>query len=463
MAYNKLHESDLEILRRIVGAEHLKTGRSELDLHARDESFHEPHRPEVVVWPQNAQEISEILKHANERLIPVTPWAAGTSLEGNPIPLYGGIALDLRQMNRVIEIRPDDLQATVEPGLDFVALNKRLRPFGLFFPPDPGATATLGGMVANDAKGIRAIKYGSTGDHVLRLEVVLPNGQIIQTGSYARRSSSGYDLKRLFIGSEGTLGVFTQITLKLAGIPAEYLAAVASFDSLADASQSVVEIIRAGLQPAALELLDAETIRLVKSFRGLELDEIPTLFMEFQGSSRAALEEDLQIVEEFCHEHCCLRFQSGFGRGERDRLWEGRYSVHDAIRAGFPQLAALVVDVAVPISHYSEIVRCAQRELGRSSLIGPTFGHAGAGNLHVEILYRPENRAERTRAHAANETIVFQALALGGTATGEHGVGIGKIPFMAREHGAGLELMKSIKRLLDPNHILNPEKLFAVG
>jgi D-lactate dehydrogenase (cytochrome) len=460
MAYNRLRETDLTILRRIVGAERLSVGSSELDLHARDESFHESHRPEIVLWPQSAHEISEILEYANEQLISVTPWAAGTSLEGNPIPLYGGIVLDLRQMDRVIEIRPDDLQATVEPGLDFVALNKRLRSFGLFFPPDPGATATLGGMVANDAKGIRAIKYGSTGDHVLKLEIVLPSGQIIQVGSHALRSSSGYDLKSLFIGSEGTLGVFTQITLKLAGIPAEYLAAIAGFDSLDEATPAVAKIIQTGLQPAALELLDAETVRLVNRFKQLELAEVPTLFMEFQGSSRAALEEDLQIVEAICREQRCLQFQAGLGRAERDRLWEGRYSVHDAIRAGYPRRAAIVVDVAVPISCYPEIVRCAQNALERSSLIGPTFGHAGAGNLHVEILYQSESQAERERAHAANEAIVLRALELGGTATGEHGIGIGKIPFMAREHGASLELMKSVKRLIDPNNIMNPGKLF---
>jgi D-lactate dehydrogenase (cytochrome) len=461
MIFNKLQKADLDVLRRIVSAQRLSTGSSELDLHARDESFHEPHRPEVVLWPQSAQEISEILRYANERSVPVTPWAAGTSLEGNPIPMHGGIVVDLRQMNHVIEVRPDDLQVTVEPGLDFVALNKKLSAHGLFFPPDPGATATIGGMVANNAKGIRAIKYGSTGDQVLKLEVALPSGEIIQTGSYAMRSSSGYDLKSLFVGSEGTLGVFTQITLKLAGIPAEYLAAMADFPSLTGATRAVAQMIQAGLEPAALELLDALTVKLVNRFKGLQLTERPTLFIEFQGSSQAALAEEWQITQQICQDQGCTAFQSGFGRRERDRLWEGRYGVHDSIRAAYPQMAALVVDVAVPISRYSEIVRYAQRELERSSLIGPTFGHAGAGNLHVEILFNPASRVEEERAHETNEAIVFQALELGGTATGEHGVGMGKIPFMAREHGASLELMKSVKRLLDPHNIMNPGKFFA--
>lgn len=459
--FNSIKPADLKALSRIVGPESLSTGVSQLELHAHDESFHTPHRPEVVLWAKNTQQVGQILEYANRRLIPVTPWAAGTSLEGNPIPIRGGIALDLGRMNRLIELRPADLQATVEPGLDFVTLNKRLSKQGLFFPPDPGAAAALGGMVANNAKGIRALKYGSTGDQVLKLEVVLPSGEIIQTGSYALRSSSGYDLVSLFVGSEGTLGVFTQITLKLAGLPAEFLAATAGFASLDQATQAVAQLIAAGLQPAALELLDQETVRLVNRFQQLQLPDRPMLFMEFQGSSRRALQEDLRLAKGICAEHQAIKFGSGFGQEERDRLWAGRYGVHDAIRAGYPQMAALVVDVAVPISAYPQIAQYAQQQLQEDRLVGPAFGHAGAGNLHLEILYRPDDEAEHDLAHQANQAIVLRALELGGTATGEHGVGLGKRQFMAREHGASLELMKRIKQLLDPNNIMNPGKIFG--
>ncbi|HIC96573.1 TPA: FAD-binding oxidoreductase, partial [Candidatus Bipolaricaulota bacterium] len=358
-----LSEEDLNRIRGIVGPERLSTGESELDLHSRDESHHPSSRPEVVVWPRSAEEISEILIFANSRRIPVTPWAGGTSLEGNPIPIRGGLVLDMRLMDRILWIRPEDLQVRVEAGLDFVRLNKKLERYGLFFPPDPGAVATIGGMVANDAKGIRAMKYGSTGDHVLQMEVVLPTGEIVELGSRAQRSSSGYDLKRLFIGSEGTLGVITEVTLLLSGLPEEFLAAVVSFSGIEEAAISVAELIQTGLIPAALEFMDEETVALINEFNGLALPERATLFLEFQGSGRAALEEDLQLVEQICAGCGCARLEAGLGREERDRLWEARHLVHDTIRKAFPRSVSIVVDVAVPISHYPEIVVHTKRVL----------------------------------------------------------------------------------------------------
>jgi D-lactate dehydrogenase (cytochrome) len=453
-----LSGEDLDRLRAIVGPERLSTGESELELHSKDESYHPPSRPEVVIWPRSAEEISAILKLANSRGIPVTPWAGGTSLEGNPIPIRGGIVLDMRLMDRLLWVKPQDLQARVEAGLDFVRLNKRLERYGLFFPPDPGAVATIGGMVANDAKGVRAMKYGSTGDHVLELEVVLPTGEIVEVGSRAWRSSSGYDLKRLFIGSEGTLGVITAITLRLQGLPAEFLAAVASFAALEEAAEAVAELVGAGLIPAALEFMDEETVTLINKFNGLALPESPTLFLEFQGSGRAALEDDLQLMREVCAD--ALRLEAGLGREERDRLWEARHLIHDTIRKAFPGIAGIVVDVAVPLSCYPEIVEYAKRALKEHGLKGYLFGHAGLGGLHVEILYHPGEREEQARAEAANAAIVHRALELEGTATGEHGVGLGKRRFMEKEHGLSLELMRKIKALLDPNGIMNPGKIF---
>jgi len=458
-----LSEEDLNRIRGIVGPERLSTGESELDLHSRDESHHPSSRPEVVVWPRSAEEISEILIFANSRRIPVTPWAGGTSLEGNPIPIRGGLVLDMRLMDRILWIRPEDLQVRVEAGLDFVRLNKKLERYGLFFPPDPGAVATIGGMVANDAKGIRAMKYGSTGDHVLQMEVVLPTGEIVELGSRAQRSSSGYDLKRLFIGSEGTLGVITEVTLLLSGLPEEFLAAVVSFSGIEEAAISVAELIQTGLIPAALEFMDEETVALINEFNGLALPERATLFLEFQGSGRAALEEDLQLVEQICAGCGCARLEAGLGREERDRLWEARHLVHDTIRKAFPRSVSIVVDVAVPISHYPEIVVHTKRVLQEHGLKGFAFGHAGLGGLHVEILYPPEEQGEpaqaQARAEEANAAIVRRALELEGTATGEHGVGLGKRRFMEEEHGPSLELMRRIKALLDPNGIMNPGKI----
>ena len=453
-----LKPEEIEELLEIVGPERLSTGESELALHSRDESHHRPHRPEVVLWPRTAAEISRILVFANLKRTPVTPWAAGTSLEGNPIPVKGGLVLDLRLMDRICWIRPEDLQACVEPGANFVRLNEKLKRYGLFFPPDPGATATIGGMVANDAKGIRAMKYGSTGDHILEMEIVLPTGEIVEVGSRALRSSSGYDLKRLFIGSEGTLGVITEVTLQLSGLPAEFLTAVVSFRALEEAAGAVAELVAAGLAPAALEFLDQETAALVNGFNDLNLPERPTLFIELQGSSRAALEDDLKIVEQVCSG--CEGMETGIGREERDRLWEARHLVHDTIRKAFPGIAGIVVDVAVPISRYPEIIEFSKRALRKHDVHGYAFGHAGSGNLHVELLYHPDNPDDRAQAEAANEEIVLHALDLEGTATGEHGVGLGKRKFMLREHGASLELMRKIKGILDPNGIMNPGKIF---
>jgi D-lactate dehydrogenase (cytochrome) len=453
-----LSQADLEFFQSVVGRERFATGESELDLHAHDESAHTSQRPSIVLWPIRTEEISKIVTYANERKISITPYAAGTSLEGNPIPVQGGIVLDMRKMDQILDLRIHDLQVTVQPGLDFKKLNEKLKKHGLFFPPDPGATATLGGMVANNAKGIRAIKYGSTGDQVLSLEVVLPSGQIIKCGTRAMRTSSGYDLVKLFVGSEGTLGVITEVTVRLTGLPREFMAVVACFDSVERATQTVVQMVQAGLAPAALEFIDTGIIQLVNQFKRISLREAPTLFIEFQGSSRVALEDEIHFVKELCEENQCKNFASGVGREERDRLWEARYSVHESIKSAYPGQRGYVVDVAVPISAYPEIVRFANEAINSRKLVGPVFGHADGGNLHAEILYAPNDASQQKLAKEANTAIVNRALDLGGTATGEHGVGIGKREFMPKEHGASLELMRQIKTLIDPNGIMNPGK-----
>ena len=438
----------------------MSTGESILDLHGKDESFHPRQKPEVVVWPLRAEEISDILKMANERRIPVTPWGAGTSLEGNPIPVRGGIVLNLQQMSHILELREEDLQVRVEPGVIYKELNQFLSRHGLFFPPDPGAGASIGGMVANNASGVRTIKYGATKDFVLQMEVVLPSGEMIRTGTNAVKSSSGYDLCRLFVGSEGTLGVVTEVTLRLVGLPAEFMAAIIQFHSVRDATDTVSQIMRSGLSPAALELLDTPVVRMVNRHKNLSLEEHPTLFVEFHGTSTAGLKEELEVVKEICADHGSVYFHSGIGREERNRLWEARYDVHEAIKVSHPGLSPLVIDTAVPISRYPDLVEWSEKVMAKREVTGFAFGHAGSGNLHMEILGQPEKEAEWCHVLEAGEEIVGFALECKGTATGEHGIGIGKRKFMEKEHGSSVKVMKQIKDLLDPKGIMNPGKIF---
>jgi len=460
MEYGKVTDKELEFIRSIVGPERMSIGESILDLHSKDESFHQRRKPEVVVWPLSSAEISQILKMANEDRIPVTPWGAGTSLEGNPIPVEGGIVLDLQQMNRILELRTEDLQVRVEAGVIYKELNQTLSRHGLFFPPDPGASATIGGMVGNNASGIRTIKYGATKDFILSMVVVLPSGEIIHVGTNAIKTSSGYDLCRLFVGSEGTLGVVTEVTLRLIGLPAEFMAAIAQFNPIREATDTVIQIMRSGLSPAALEFLDAPTVQVVNQFKKLSLEERPTLFIEFHGASAAGLREELEMVKEICGENRSFRFDAGIGREERNRLWEARYGVRESIKVNNPGFYPLVIDTAVPISKYSDMVEWGQRIVEKKGLKGYAFGHAGSGNLHMEILGIPEKKAQWQKVREAEEEIVHFALECGGTATGEHGIGIGKKKFMKKEHGGSLTLMKRIKKLLDPNGIMNPGKIF---
>ena len=460
MGYGKLTDRELDFLKGVVGSERMSLGESVLDLHGKDESFHPKRRPDLVIWPLSAEEISQILRMANEIRIPVTPWGAGTSVEGNPNPVEGGIVLDLQQMNHVLQLRTEDLQVRVEAGVIYKELNQYLSRFGLFFPPDPGAAATIGGMVGNNASGIRTIKYGSTKDFVLNMVVVLPSGEIIRTGTNAVKSSSGYDLCRLFVGSEGTLGVVTEVTLRLIGIPPEFMAAVVQFNTVREATDTVFQIIRSGLSPAALELLDRQTVQVVNRYKKLSLEEKPTLFIEFHGTSAISLKEDLELVKEICADHRYLRFDSGIGREEKNRLWEARHDVHEAIKVNNPGLSSLVIDTAVPISKYPDMVEWGQEVVAKRGLKGYAFGHAGSGNLHMEILGILEEEGQWQKVQEAGEEIVNFALECGGTATGEHGVGIGKKKFMKREHGESLKLMKQIKELLDPNGIMNPGKIF---
>ncbi len=453
-------QSQMETLASFVAPDCFSTGQSNRELHTKDISPHRGKLPAGIIWPVTTEEVSAVLAYAYGADIPVTPWGAGTSTEGNPLPMRGGLVMDMTRMDRIIAIRPQDLQADVQPGVFRKTLNQRTGRSGLFFPPDPGADATIGGMIANNASGVQTIKYGATKDYVMRLVVVLPDGRVIHTGGKAHKSSSGYDLTRLFVGSEGTLGVVTEATLKLAGIPVAHLAATVVFETLEAASQTVAVLMGSGLAPAALELLTPELIGLMNREKGLGLAEKPSLFCEFHGVSEAALHETAVLADALCRDGGALAFKTGVTERERKELWRARHEAWETIHRAFPGRETLIVDAAVPISSYPQMVVFSQQQLNENNAVGFVFGHAGDGNLHVVMVGDPADDGQWGSLEAINDAIVHRAVALGGTCTGEHGIGIGKRKFMQLEHGGGYELMKQIKEMIDPKGLMNPGKIF---
>ena len=460
MNFNTLSDTHLKNFQAMVAPDRFSSGDSILDLHAKDQSRHPACRPEAVVWPQTAAEVAAILKYANEHRIPVTGWGAGSSLEGNPIPVCRGLVLDFTRMNRILTIREEDFQADVEPGVVYQDLNEKLRHTGLFFPPDPGARATLGGMIANNASGTRTVLYGSTRDYVMRLVVALASGELIELGTRASKSSSGYSLINLFVGSEGTLGIVVEATMRLVGFPAEYSAAVATFPSVAAAARTVYELKRSGLNPAALELLGPECIALMNQEEKLGLAVEPTLFLEFHGASTSQLAEVLDSAKDICAAEGCRDFRPGLGRAERDRIFKARHALGEMIQHNHPEHHILIMDVAVPITRYIELLAEMQAEVKAHGLIAYTLSHAGNGNVHLNIAGRKDDPAEWDLVQKVSERLVLKTIALGGTATGEHGVGLGKRKYMPTQHGTGLAWMRRVKDLFDPNGILNPGKIF---
>ena len=461
MRFNAVNQTHIKDLQSMVAADRISTGESVLDLHAKDQSRHAPCRPEVVIWPLNASEVAATLNYANENLISVTGWGSGSSLEGNPIPVEKGIVLDLTRMDRILEIREEDFQADLEPGVIYQDLNEKLRHTGLFFPPDPGARATIGGMIANNASGTRTVYYGSTKDYVLRLSVALANGEIIELGTRASKTSSGYDLIRLFVGSEGTLGIVVGATVRLVGLPVEFSAAIATFPTIDAAGKTVVEIIRSGLNPATLELLGPECVELMNREENLNLNLSPTLFMEFHGTTTSQLVEVLEMVEEICNMQGGLKFEPGVGRAERDRIFKARHGLGEMILRNHPDCDIMIMDVAVPITAYSELIATMKAEMAKTNLACYYFSHAGNGNVHLNIAGKKGDTQDWNLIDQIVQRLVQRSIDLGGTATGEHGIGLGKRKFMKAEHGTSLEWMKKVKSLFDPNGILNPGKIFS--
>lgn len=446
----------LDQLSAIVGAENISTGDSDLNLHSHDQGFHDAHLPEVVVWVETAQQVADILKFANEHHIPVTAWGVGSSLEGNPIPIHGGILLSMVKMDTVIEVHADDFQVTVEAGKPHKDLNRDLAKYGLFFPPDPGANATIGGMLANNAAGIRTVKYGASKDNVLAMQVALADGRLIQLGSRSIKQSAGYNLLQLFVGSEGTLGIITSATLKLAPVPQFRTTMVASFEQVEDAVETVVAIRGSGIDVAALEFLDATAaMLLIRS--GINIQPNPSLLLEVHSAHSESMTADIALVREICEEMNSASFVAITDHTEQHKLWEARHSAYETLVRNNPDMKFQVMDVAVPISKYPEIIAFGREQLSKYNINAALIGHAGDGNIHLTI---PFNDAESlSNVKAINSAIVGKAIELGGTSTGEHGVGLGKKAYMQSEHGTALDVMRSIKQTLDPNNILNPSKV----
>ena len=447
-----------ELLQLVPDESRVSTSESVRRQHGEDLSYHAAHEPDAVVFAETTDEVAAVLRFANERGIAVTPFGAGTSLEGNTIPLRGGISLDLTRMTRILEVRADDLQADVQAGVPRSALNAAAGQFGLFFPVDPGADATLGGMAATNASGTTTVRYGGMRAQVLALEVVLADGSVVRTGNRAVKSSAGYNLTALFVGSEGTLGVITELTLRLYGIPDYIVAVRAAFPDVESACRAAATMIGSGVAVSRCELVDSETIRQVNDFKGTDYEQTPHLFVEF-GGSEAGVAGDLDATREIAEGEGCTSFTSERDAAARARLWDARHNALHALLHAVPGKRPYTTDVCVPVSQLPAAIRLGHRLVDETGLLGHIVGHVGDGNYHIAVMLDPDDPAEVARAKALNERIVEDALARGGTSTGEHGIGIGKKEFLEREHGDLLPLMRGIKQLLDPNGILNPGKI----
>jgi D-lactate dehydrogenase (cytochrome) len=402
-----------------------------------------------------------VLAYANENRVPVVPFGAGTSLEGHVIPLHGGISLDLTRMSAIVALRPDDLTVTVQPGVTRSQLEAAAGPHGLFFPVDPGADATLGGMAATNASGTTTVRYGGMRTHVLELEVVLADGRIVRAGTRAAKTSAGYSLSNLFIGSEGTLGVITELTLRLHPIPEHVVVARAAFPSVEAACRAAAAIIGVGVPVLRCELLDAMTIAALNAFSGTSFPVSPYLFIEF-GGSQAGVAGDLETTKELAEDEGATAFESESDPTARAQIWGARHNALMASLALAPGSRAMTTDVAVPVSELAAAIEHARDALDASDLRGGIVGHVGDGNFHVAFLLDPDDAASIAQADALNRAVVEDALARGGTCTGEHGIGYGKLEYLALEHGDLLPIMRGIKDLLDPHGIMNPGKVVAL-
>ena len=448
-------------LRALLG-DRCTTNATQIEHHSHGESWHPPGAPDVVVFPLSTEDVSGIVIAAARHRAPVVAFGVGSSLEGHVNAVRGGISVDLSRMNRVLRVSADDLDCDVEAGVTHRQLNKVLANTGVRFWVDPGADATIGGMAATRASGTTAVRYGTMREAVLGLDVVLADGRVIHTGGRARKSASGYDLTRLFVGSEGTLGIITAVTLRLYGLPESVSAAVCPFATLEGAVQTVMTTIQLGIPVARIELLDEAQIDASNRYSRLNYPAKPTLFFEFHGTSPESVAEHVRAVQEIATEHGGPDFLRATTLEDREKLWQARHNAFHAACALRPGHKPWTTDVCVPISRFAECVLETRRDVQRSHLLAPLLGHAGDGNFHLVILINPDDPSELAEAKDLNARLVRRALAMGGTCTGEHGVGLGKIDDLPVEHGAAVDVMKAIKVALDPGNLLNPGKMFRI-
>ncbi len=428
------------------------------DHHANGEAYHAPVRPDAVLFPGSTEEVAAIVKTCAAGNCPIVPFGTGTSLEGHVVPMRGGVTLDMSRMDSVLAVHPEDLDVVVQPGVTRRRLNEELRDTGLFFPVDPGADASLGGMAATRASGTTAVRYGTMRENVLAVEAVMADGRIVRAGTRARKSSAGYDLCKLLVGSEGTLGVITELTLRLYGQPEATAAGVCTFDTVEGAVDAVILTMQSGLPVARIEFLDELQIRAVNNYSKLGLEEKPTLFLEFHGTE-AGVAEQSERFGEIAREYGGGAFDWATQAEDRNRLWRARHDAYYAVKALRPGAQGYVTDACVPISRLAEAILETKKDIAESGMLAPVVGHVGDGNFHLAILIDPRDQDELKGAEALAHRIAERALDMGGTVTGEHGVGMGKMKYMAAEHGGGYEIMRQIKRALDPQNIMNPGKI----
>ena len=458
-ARNSIAQAIAEI--REVLADRLSTAQAVRDSHGKDQTWNPGAPPDAVAFVQSTEEVQKIVAICGKYNTPVIPFGTGTSLEGHFTAPFGGISIDLSAMNRILEVNAADLDCRVEAGVTRKQLNIHLRDQGLFFPVDPGADASLGGMAATRASGTNAVRYGTMRDNVLNVTAVMANGEIIRTGSRAKKSSAGYDLTRLMVGSEGTLGVITEVALKLYGIPESIVAAVCPFPSVEACCNATITAIQMGIPVARIELVDAEHVRAFNAYSKLDLKVTPTLFLEFHGTEASAREQ-AESFASIAEDLGGGPYSWATKEEDRQKLWQARHDAFWATKSLVPGKDAFATDVCVPISRLAECVSATQDDLAANGLYGPIVGHVGDGNFHVVLFCDRADPAEVKKVKEVYGRLIDRAIGMGGTSTGEHGIGSGKVAYLEKEHGSAVSFMRDIKRALDPKNIMNPGKNAAI-
>ena len=454
--YNK--EDALNALKKEFGQQ-FSNSKSVREQHTDTTTIHKSKLPDGVVFAENEDDVKRTIEICNKYKCPIIPFGVGSSLEGHVNALYGGVSIDLNNMNKILNVSPEDSFAIVQPGVTREQLNTYLRDTGLFFPIDPGANASLGGMSATNASGTNAVRYGTMKDNVISLKVVMPNGEIIKTANKAKKSAAGYDLTRLIVGSEGTLGIITEITLKLYGIPEVIAGGRVTFPSIKDATEAVIMVIQSGIPVARIELLDEEQVKACNAYSKLDLPEEPLLLLEFHGSE-VSVKEQSELFSEIATDFGGNNFEWTSNNEQRNKLWKARHDAYYATKSSKPESEYIATDVCVPISRLSECILETQKDLKKYSLYGHIVGHVGDGNFHVQLMVNPKDKKEINVLNTFLDRLSSRAINMDGTCTGEHGIGQGKKQYLIDELGSSVNFMKRIKSTLDPNNIMNPGKVF---